>query len=167
MLSQWRSPGVWKLLLWALLWLKTAPSFNSPAFVSFSYDKLNIVNQRLSKNEEKYVIPGGILPLTNVWVVMSNALIVVIVFQNVEPHTSFTVLQTTHQLPKHCKSSFVRHSSPVITVFKNAFRAPNTGKSLMNIAVSAPSRRKHLELLDLLPWVNTFSLNAHTHVNND
>lgn len=94
---------------------------------------------------------------------MSNALIDV--FQNVQPYMSFTVLQTIHQLPKHCKSIFcvfVRCCSAVINVFKNAFKAPNRGKSLLNIALSAPSRRKHLDLLDLLPLVNTFSLNAHT-----
>lgn len=137
-------------------------TFLELAFSSFSHDKLNIVNWRLSENEENYVIPGGILPLTNGWVVMSNALIDVL--QNVQPYMSFTVFQTIHQLPKHCKSIFcifVRCCSAVINVFKNAFKAPNTGKSLLNIALGTPSRKKHLDLLDLLPLVNTFSMHTH------
>lgn len=99
--------------------------------------------------------------MTNVRVVMANALIDVIVFQNVQPCISFTMLQTIQRSPKHCQSIFCK-SSPVIIVFKNAFKAPNMGKSLMIMALSAPGRRKHLELLDLLPSVNTFSQCTHT-----
>lgn len=107
--------------------------------------------------------------MTSVGVVMSNALIDVIVFQNVQPYISFTVLmyRLYTNYPNIARAFFAKHCSPVITAFLNAFRAPNVGKSLLNTALSAPIRRKHLKLFDLLPWVNTFSLNAHTHVNND
>lgn len=120
--------------------LKTATSFNSPVCSSFSYCELNTANWILSDNQEINVIVVLFLPLTKVRVVMSTTS----VLQDEQLHFSFTIEQNIQCYPNITKAALVRQRSPVVTGFKNAFKAPDTGKSYLKIHWSCRDEENEL-----------------------
>lgn len=170
MFSYWRSPGAWKLLLWAFLhncWKQQFLLLHLCIHVSVTVNWTLPTAYWVIMKKVTQLLYYFFLSLTNTWVVTSNALEDLTIFQDAQLYFSFTVLQNIQHYPNITRSFLVRNCSPVVIGLKNAFKAPNTGKSDLNISLGTQRWRKQLELLDLLPSVNTFSLNVHTHTSND